>query len=395
MISFGSKRHTLRNSQPFAKPSTATIVNENGPAAKSKILLQQMVVSKKAPSVVQAECKNRVFGRNILNLPLGRRQRNDSKLKQELKNELTRLRGPSVPSSLNASIVPIENIMDIPPLLAETLPPVPVIEPMVLEKSPDTVRGNPQACEEYTGEIDVYLRSIENRFIVNPAYMEAQSDINEKMRAILVDWLVDVHIRFKLIQETLFLTVNLIDRFLEKENLPRDRLQLLGVTTMLIASKYEEIYPPEVKDFVYITDNAYTKEDILMMEQRVLKVLEFNLNVPSSNRFLQRFSKTAGTDAKTYNLAKYLIELPLTELGMLKYCASIIAAAGLYEAYKMQGKEGMWCNIGKTIGYTKEELDECAKDMNVLMHMSGKGSLQALKKKFSSLTYMEVAKLKA
>src|SRR3569833_1886307 len=98
--------------------------------------------------------------------------------------------------------------------------------------------------------------------------MEKQEDINEKMRSILVDWLVEVHLKFKLVPESLYLTVNLIDRYLEKEQVNRQKLQLIGVTAMLIACKYEEIYPPIVKDFVYLTDNAYTKEEILLMEIR-------------------------------------------------------------------------------------------------------------------------------
>lgn len=83
------------------------------------------------------------------------------------------------------------------------------------------------------------------------------------MRAILIDWLIEVHFKFKLLPETLFLTINLIDRYLERVIVNRTKLQLVGVTSMLIASKYEEIYAPEVRDFVYITDNAYTKEEIL------------------------------------------------------------------------------------------------------------------------------------
>ena len=83
------------------------------------------------------------------------------------------------------------------------------------------------------------------------------------MRAILVDWLIEVHLKFKLLPETLFLTVNLIDRFLERVQVPRSKLQLVGVTAMMIASKYEEIYAPLVKDFAYITDKAVNSEEIL------------------------------------------------------------------------------------------------------------------------------------
>ena len=88
------------------------------------------------------------------------------------------------------------------------------------------------------------------------------------MRGILVDWIIEVHLKFKLLPETLFLTVSLIDRYLEKTQIMRTKLQLVAVSAMLIASKYEEIYAPEVRDFVFITDNAYTKEEILTIAWR-------------------------------------------------------------------------------------------------------------------------------
>ena len=93
--------------------------------------------------------------------------------------------------------------------------------------------------------------------------MKQQVDINEKMRGILVDWIVEVHLRFKLLPETLFLTVNLIDRYLQKTQIMRTRLQLVAVGALLIASKYEEIYVPELRAFAYISDNAYTTKEIL------------------------------------------------------------------------------------------------------------------------------------
>jgi hypothetical protein len=111
------------------------------------------------------------------------------------------------------------------------------------------------------------------------------------MRAILVDWLIEVHMKFKLLPETLFLTVELIDRFLAVEDITRKKLQLVGVTAMFIASKYEEIYAPEVNDFVYITDKAYTKQEILDMEYLMLVSLNFNITYPSSLRFLERYTK--------------------------------------------------------------------------------------------------------
>lgn len=90
------------------------------------------------------------------------------------------------------------------------------------------------------------------------------------MRSILIDWLIDVHLKFKLLPETLFLTINLIDRYLSKNAILRSKLQLVGVSSLFIACKYEEIYAPELKDFVYVCDHAYNKEEILEMEGRIL-----------------------------------------------------------------------------------------------------------------------------
>jgi len=126
--------------------------------------------------------------------------------------------------------------------------------------------------------------------------MVHQTEINDKMRAILVDWLIEVHSKFKMQKETLFITITIIDKFLEKTKVSKSRLQLVGVSSLLIASKYEEIYPPELKDFVYITDRAYTKQDVLEMEFLILSTLSFDITFPTSLRFLERYMKLIGED---------------------------------------------------------------------------------------------------
>ena len=105
--------------------------------------------------------------------------------------------------------------------------------------------------------------------------MKRQAQVNENVRAILIDWVLQVHGKFKLLPETLFITVNLIDRFMSLHKINKDEVQLVGVSALLIATKYEEIYPPTVKDFIYMTKNAYTKAQILDMEMQILKNLEF------------------------------------------------------------------------------------------------------------------------
>jgi Cyclin, N-terminal domain len=121
---------------------------------------------------------------------------------------------------------------------------------------------DPLCATAYVQDMYNHFRTKEEATSVRPLYMENQTHINERMRSILVDWLVEVHLKFKLVPETLYLTINLIDRYLTKKVVTRPKLQLVGVTSLLIASKYEEIYPPELRDLVYICDRAYSRNEV-------------------------------------------------------------------------------------------------------------------------------------
>lgn len=221
-----------------------------------------------------------------------------------------------------------------------------------------------------------------------------QKDINEKMRAILIDWLVDVHLKFKLNSETLFLTVNIIDRYLEKCAIMRQKLQLVGVTAMLIACKYEEIYAPEIKDFVYVTDKAYTKEDIIFMEGNILSALDFNLTFTSSLRFMERYAHLCNFDEKTNFLTRYLLELSLIEYKMLRYSQSNIASSAIYLVKKIKKHDG-WNNVLiRNTKYNESEVRQCAKELCLILQNIEKSNLQAVRKKFSSTKFLEVAKIK-
>jgi Cyclin, N-terminal domain len=123
-------------------------------------------------------------------------------------------------------------------------------------------KDDPLCATAYVSDMYDHYREKETITSVRPYFMQRQSHINERMRAILVDWLVEVHLKFKLVPETLYLTINLIDRYLDYTEVSRPKLQLVGVTCLLIASKYEEIYPPELRDLVYICDRAYTRNDV-------------------------------------------------------------------------------------------------------------------------------------
>jgi len=252
---------------------------------------------------------------------------------------------------------------------------------------------DPQAVAEYVNDIYEYLMEKE-KDSVDPAYINNQVDVNEKMRAILVDWLVEVHRMFKLLPETLFLSISLIDRYLSVTQISREKLQLVGVTAMLIASKYEEIYAPECNDFVYISDGAYTKQQILKMEQTLLNTLNFNITHPSSLHFLRRYSKAAGSDYTLHTLCKYLIELMLIDVKLLKYPPSLIAAGSVYLGRAMTQRIPLWTpTLEHYSTYAEQQVRGCALEMNDLLKKSQKSSLKAIRKKYAMPKFGQVAEL--
>ena len=208
------------------------------------------------------------------------------------------------------------------------------------------------------------------------------------MRAILIDWLVEVHLKFKLLPETLYLTVNLIDRYLSHTQIIRSKLQLVGVTCLLIACKYEEIYPPIVSDVVYITDNAYKASEILEMEKSILFTLDFEMHVTSPYRFFERYCYlTKPTETEVF-FAQYMMEGSLVSQAMIKYTPSILAASALYFAGKMCRNVNIWTRQVQESSLLREsDLRACAKDLikEVLnFNMQKNQKLKAVYNKYSA-----------
>lgn len=190
---------------------------------------------------------------------------------------------------------------------------------------------NPMLVSEYVNDIYKYLNDLEETFAIRENFLDKHKQINHKMRTILIDWINEVHYQFKLEIDTYHMTVSIIDRYLQLvTDTPKKELQLVGVTAMFIASKYEELFPPEISDFAYITDDTYKKKQILEMERQIVRVLDFHLGKPLPTHFLRRFSKAAKAADKNHLVAKYLIELASIDYGTAHYKPSEIAAAALY-----------------------------------------------------------------
>ncbi len=253
--------------------------------------------------------------------------------------------------------------------------------------------NDPLCVTEYVMDIYEHYHEKETSTSVKPIYMERQPHINERMRSILIDWLIEVHQKFKLVPETLYLTVNVIDRYLEKANVSRQKLQLLGVTALLLASKYEEIYPPEISDFIYICDSAYDKQQILSMEQTILKVLCYQMTIPSAHAFLVRFLKAAHADRKMVQLSCYILDGTLQSYTLLHYLPSQLAAAAVLIARKVVGRNAWSPTLLKYAGYCEEDILPVARAI-VAEKSSSTSDCRGVDKKYSSSRYGGIARTK-
>lgn len=245
---------------------------------------------------------------------------------------------------------------------------------------------------EYAAEIHTYLREMEVKTRPKAGYMKKQPDITNSMRAILVDWLVEVGEEYKLQNETLYLAVNYIDRFLSSMSVLRGKLQLVGTAAMLLASKFEEIYPPEVAEFVYITDDTYTKKQVLKMEHLVLKVLCFDLAAPTINQFLTQYFLHQSANKQVESLAMYLGELSLVDSDpFLKYLPSQTAAAAYILANHTVTGHSWPKSLTEITGYSLEDLMPCIKDLHQ-MHLSApQHAQQSVREKYKGSKYLEVS----
>ena len=251
---------------------------------------------------------------------------------------------------------------------------------------------------DYLEEIYLNLLIEENHSIIKPkmGYMNKQTEINEQMRAILVDWIIEVHFQFNLRQETLYMTIWIIDTYLSFHFISRKKLQLLGISSLLISCKSEEIYFPHQNKFIEITDKAYTKEEILNMEDEVLKQLEFNIVFPTSNDFYNILSKLFNFDKRQYFLGKYFIEMALIDYNMLKYSGSVISAASIYLVMKYFGINGYQKLYNNHIIKEKDPenaIKDTAKEIFLLAETLSKTKLKAVKNKYSLAQFESVSEI--
>lgn len=157
--------------------------------------------------------------------------------------------------------------------------------------------------------------------------ISTQTDIKDSMRCILIDWIISLQNKFFMKKNTLFLTINLIDRYLSKKSIHRTKFQLLGVSSLFIACKYEEIYMKNINQFVELTARAFDKNEILEMEKTIIDLVDFNLDLPLSDDFFDLLSTVFKFNKKEYNFGCFLLEAFLLDITCCDYKQSQIALA--------------------------------------------------------------------
>ena len=254
--------------------------------------------------------------------------------------------------------------------------------------------NNIQIPKEYINIIYYNLLKEEEKGI-NPmpdyTYMQRQNEINDKMRSILVDWIIDVHFKFGFTDETLFMTISIIDRYLSICQISRTNFQLLGITALMIACKHEEIDLPKIDDFIYITDNAYVKKEVIKMEEDVLYKLNFEFLYPSPIKFFEYLSLNFNFTKKHHMMGKYLMESFLLDVKNVKYKPSIISCACTYIVMKFFKMSNYHESYNKKFyildeaveRYSEHNIKECAKDICLLVDNINKTNYQACLKKYS------------
>ncbi|KAG9464173.1 hypothetical protein GDO78_020359 [Eleutherodactylus coqui] len=297
---------------------------------------------------------------------------------------------PKVPEVALGSPSPMETSGCLPEELCQAFSDV-LIEVKDVDAADD---GNPMLCSEYVKDIYSYLRSLEDAQPVKPNYLQGQ-EVTGNMRAILIDWLVQVQMKFRLLQETMFMTVGIIDQFLQENPVSKNQLQLVGVTAMFLAAKYEEMYPPEIGDFTFVTDHTYTKAQIREMEMNILRVLKFAIGRPLPLHFLRRASKIGEVTAEQHSLAKYLMELVMVDYEMVHYLPSQIASAASCLSLRVLGA-GEWTpTLQHYTAYSEETLLPIMQHMakNVVRVNKGLTKHLTVKNKYAGSKQMKISSI--
>lgn len=267
---------------------------------------------------------------------------------------------------------------------------------------------NITTVSEFVVDICKYWRELEQTTPIRQNFLlhRREGTASPQNRAVLIDWLYQVHDRFKLHSDTFHMTVHLIDRFLQKVDVSKHELQLIGSTALLMACKYEEMTIPGMNDFVYVSDSAFSKEDMKEMERRIISTISYDLGRPLTINFLRRYSKIVQATDVEHTLGKYLLDLTFTDHSICHLLPSYIAAcASFLSRYLLAYKritsttsiamiiENLWPNkfMFHHTNYTFEQLRQGIEQLGQLLIGQDTTKLRSVQKKFSQSNLFSIA----
>lgn len=253
-------------------------------------------------------------------------------------------------------------------------------------------RGIPTHCTDMIREIcDMYFQK-ELQHPRSSTYLTTrQTEVTEKMRAIVVDWLIDVAIKFRLRQGTFYLSVDIMDRYLSVAATTRAKLQLVGITSLLIAAKHEEMWAPEITECVKITANTYSRVDILEMERDICTVLGFRFTVPTVHPFLERLLQVSRADAVTRSAAFYFLEHAMMSYNMLAFLPSTVAASAMYLANVLLNKTPFWPHDLEYYSRARmSDIRPCASLLLQYAHHVAGARYQAVRRKYATPKHNDI-----
>lgn len=260
----------------------------------------------------------------------------------------------------------------------------------------DQDEENPLFVTDYVHDIFDFLKEKEQVVKIPHQYMETfQKDLEARHREILINWICEVYLQLRLLSETLFLAVDIVDRLLSCRIVTKRKLHLVGLGALMIASKFEETYAPPISDLRICSENAYTVNEMLRVERVILTALDFNLCIPSPLMFLRRYSKAAQSDTVAHTLSKYLCELSVTSYDMIKFLPSHIAVASVFLSRSMLKASPAWCpSLLHHSEVTPEEVMPCAIALNEILTLQYEKSKPcAINRKYQDSRLFGVAKI--
>ncbi|XP_008821811.1 G2/mitotic-specific cyclin-B3-like, partial [Nannospalax galili] len=256
----------------------------------------------------------------------------------------------------------------------------------------DTLEDSVLDDSAYVKEVFSYLKEREEKFVVEK-YLDRQIEITSDMRAILVDWLVEIQVAFQMCHESLYLAVKLVDHYLMKVSCRKNYLQLLGSTAFMIAAKFEEPCPPSLFDFLYICENLYEHHEMIAMEIDILKTLNFDINIPTAYHFLRRFALSTHTSMRTLTLSRFICEMTLLEYDYTQEKPSKLAAASFLLALYMRNIKHEVPFLEYFSGYQSTELHPLVRKLNTMLTFQYYKHFNTVYEKYSEEAFFGVNKI--